>query len=48
MNKRKVTFKSINSFLEGRELVFNVFKSGIIPFKPVQGKGIRYEHLKDF
>ena len=34
-------FKSVNALYEGRELILNAFRSGIIQLKEKQGKGLK-------
>ena len=40
-DKKQNTFDSINALCEGRELILNVFRSGIFPIKETQGKGLK-------
>ena len=44
--EKKKTFDSINALYEGRELILNAFRSGIIPIKETQGKGLKTLTLK--
>ena len=39
--EKRSTFKSANALYEGRELILNAFRSGIIQLKEKQGKGLK-------
>ena len=48
--KKSDTYESANVLYEGQELILDVFRSGIFPIKPTQGKGHSLElaHVAKF
>ena len=40
-DKKINNFQSVNVLYEGRELIFNAFRSGIFPIKETKGKGLK-------
>ena len=46
MEKKNKTFATPNTIYEGPELTLNAFKSGILPFKSTQGKGVKISKPK--
>ena len=40
-DQERNTFESVNAHYEGRELIFNAFRSEIFPIKQTQGKGLK-------